>query len=86
MEVFRSEVWAGSLCISEFQLLLRKLGLDAQALGRPLFAVFDPNERGDLDLGVFIGLAILLSTSHEARLWCVFDMLDANGAAQAPRA
>lgn len=35
---------------------------------------------------MFIGLSVLLSSSHEARLQCVFEMLDANGTGRISRA
>ena len=80
MRVFREESWGGTLVLSEFEGVLTKLGLGGLGIERPLFGAFDQDGNGQLDLReMFVGLALLLSSSQEARLECAFMLLDANG-------
>ena len=86
VRVFRSESWAGTLVLSEFQRVLTKLGLDGRAIGRQLFEAFDQDGSGHLDFReCFIGLSLLLSSSQEERLECAFFMIDQNGTGRISR-
>ena len=77
VRVFRSESWAGTLVVSEFQRVLDTLGLDGRAIGRSLFEAFDQDGNGQLDFReMFIGMALLLSSSRDERLECAFSMMD----------
>ena len=78
--VFHSEAWAGTLIPSEFARVLDKLGLDGKGIGNKLFHAFDLDNSGHLDFKeVFIGMALLLSSSREQQLQSTFDMMDDNG-------
>ena len=80
VRVFRSEAWAGTLVLSEFERMLGKLGLGGLGIGTPLFDAFDQDGNGKLDFKeMFIGMALLLSPSREVRLECAFMMMDVNG-------
>ena len=80
LQVFHSEAWAGTLIPSEFARVLDKLGLDGNKLSAKLFHAFDLDNSGHLDFKeVFIGMALLLSSSREQQLQSTFDMMDDNG-------
>jgi len=79
VRAFRSEAWAGTLIVSEFERALDRIGLDGKAIGVKLFDAFDQDGSGTLDFReMFLGMAILLQKSHEDRLMTVFDMMDTN--------
>jgi Ca2+-binding EF-hand superfamily protein len=86
VRVFRSESWAGTLVPSEFAHVLDKLGLDGRSVGPKLFSAFDTDNSGQLDFKeMFIGLALLLSSSREQQLNCAFDMMDGNQSGRVSR-
>ena len=86
MRVFRSESWAGSLVPNEFERVLSKLGLGGLGIGKPLFEAFDQDRNGQLDFKeMFIGMALLLSSSQADRLECAFMMMDTNGSGRVSR-
>ena len=77
MHVFRTETHTGDLTSFEFQRVIAKLGVDANAIGPALFEAFDHTETGYLGLKeACVGLVLLLALSHEERLEGVFAMLD----------
>jgi len=85
VRVFRSEQWAGSLDIAEFERVLGKLGLP-MSCGPGLFDAFDQDGSGTLDFReTFVGLSLLLSGSMETRMECAFAMMDDNGSGRVSR-
>jgi len=51
-----------------------------------LFHAFDTDDSGHLNFReMFVGMALLLSSSFEQRLECAFDMMDANGSGRVSR-
>ena len=87
VRVFRSESWAGTLVLSEFQRVLGKLGLNGHAaVGSHLFNAFDQDGSGHLDFReMFIGMSLLLASSREERMECAFAMMDNNGSGRVSR-
>ena len=84
--LYRSGSWEEALGLAKFERLLSELGLGGLGIGKPLFEAFDQDGNGQLDSKeLFIGMALLLSSSQAERLECAFMMMDTNGSGRVSR-